>query len=384
KDVFKETINLASENDLVDLSVICLDGTTMKANANTKKCVKRNQIDKINSIVDKMVEEDIKQDEIEEQMYQSEENMTEMDKKDFRKIIGEYRNAKNKEKAKEKLEKIKEESQKDEKAKNISSTDPECRMMKNKKGLHEFSYNTQFGVDSKYQIIISNDVCQDRYDTDQFVSQVRNMQENVVLKEDTKLVVDCGYSDGENMKFSEDEKIDLYVPNRAQAQKFNGKNRSLNHDNYEYDKNRNELIVEGERFQFRGIYDRKNGKKVKKVIAFYNEKLKKKKEVPFFFEERLRMRKKMETGKEKEIYDMRKYVIEPVIGNIKENFGFTKFYLKGLEKVKIEVNLISISHNLKKIWMLRGKINLDNKNIIFDLIIESNQIYCDTASLGLS
>ena len=127
-----------------------------------------------------------------------------------------------------------------------------------------------------------------------------------------------------------------------------------------------------------------NGKKVKKVIAFYNEKLKKKKEVPFFFEERLRMRKKMETGNAKEIYDMRKYVIEPVIGNIKENFGFTKFYLKGLEKVKIEVNLISISHNLKKIWMLRGKINLDNKNIIFDLIIESNQIYCDTASLGLS
>ena len=376
KEAFKETIHLASENELVDLSVICLDGTTIKANANTKKCVKKNQIDKINSIVDKMVEEDIQQDEIEEQMYQSEENMTEMDRKDFRKIIGEYRNAKNKEKVKEKLEKIKEESQKDEKAKNISSTDPECRMMKNKKGLHEFSYNTQFGVDSQHQIIISNDVCQDRSDMDQFVPQVRNIQENVVLKKDTKLVVDCGYSDGENMKFSEDEKIDLYVPNSAQIQRFGREEKSLYHDNYGYDKKRNELIVEGERFQFRGIYDRKNGKK---VIAFYSEKLKKKREVPFFFEERLRMRKKMETENAKEIYDMRKYVVEPVIGNIKENFGFTKFSLKGLKEAKIEINLISIAHNLKKIWMLNGKINLDNKNIIFCLVINLNYLYCDSA-----
>ena len=376
KDAFKETINLASENDLVDLSVICLDGTTIKANANTKKCVKRNQIDKINSIIDKMVEEDIQQDEIDEKIHNSEENMTEMDKKDFRKIIDKYRNAKNKGKIKEGLEKIKEESQKDEKAKNISSTDPECRMMKNKKGLHEFSYNTQFGVDSQHQIIISNDVCQDRYDADQFVPQVKNMQENVVLKKDTKLVVDCGYSDGENMNFSEDEKIDLYVPNRAQAQKLNGKEGSLNHDNYEYDKKRNELIVEGERFQFRGIYDRKNGKK---VITFYNEKLKKKKEVPFFFEERLRMRKKMETENAKEIYDMRKYVVEPVIGNIKENFEFTKFHLRGLKEAKIEVNLISIAHNLKKIWMLNGKINLDKKNIVFCLVINLNYLNCDSA-----
>ena len=199
------------------------------------------------------------------------------------------------------------------------------------------------------------------------------------MKKDTKLVVDCGYSDGENMKFSEDEKIDLYVPNSAQIQRFGREEKSLYHDNYGYDKKRNELIVEGERFQFRGIYDRKNGKK---VIAFYSEKLKKKREVPFFFEERLRMRKKMETENAKEIYDMRKYVVEPVIGNIKENFGFTKFSLKGLKEAKIEINLISIAHNLKKIWMLNGKINLDNKNMVFCLVINLNYLNCDSASLG--
>jgi len=365
KETFKETINLASENDLVDLSIICLDGTTIKANANTKKCIKKSQIDKIDSIVDKMVEEDIKQDEIEEQMHEKEENMTEMDKRDFRKIVNEYKNAKDKEKVKEKLEKIKEEAQKDEKAKNISSTDPECRMMQNKKGLNEFSYNAQFGVDSKHQIILSTDVCQDRHDAHQFIPQVENMRENVELRNETKVVVDCGYDDGENMKFAENEKIDLYMPNSAQIQEFDGEEKNRQKDNYEYDKKRNELIIEGERYRFRGVYDRKNGKK---IIAFFSEKLKKKREVPFFFKERLRMKEKMGTEEAKEIYQMRKIAVEPVIGDIKENYGFTKFHLRGLEKVKIEVNLVSIAHNLKKIYMLRGKIKSYNKNVNFCLI----------------
>ena len=378
KEAFKETINLASENDLVDLNVICLDGTTIKANANTKKCIKRNQIDAIDSIVDKMVEEDIEQDEIDEKINDCEENMTEIDKKDFKQIVNEYRNAKNKEKVKEKFAKMKEEAQKDEKMANISSTDPECRMMQNKKGLNEFSYNAQFGVDSKHQIIVSNDVCQDRHDSHQFIPQMRNIQENVMLKNGAGVVVDCGYDDGENMKFAEEEKIDLYMPNSAQIQGFGWKEKIRQKDNYEYDKKRNELIIEGERYRFRGVYDRKDGKR---AILFYSEKLKKKRQVPFFFEERVSMRDKMETEVAKEIYQIRKIVVEPVIGDIKENYGFTKFHLRGVEKVKIEINLVSIAHNLKKIYMLKGKIKSENemyvKNIDFYLIIGFNYLNCD-------
>src|SRR3989338_7318841 len=102
---------------------------------------------------------------------------------------------------------------------------------------------------------------------------MRNIQENVELKNGAGVVVDCGYDDGENMKFAEDEKIDLYMPNSAQIQEFNGEEKSRQKENYEYDKKRNELIIEGERYRFRGVYDRKNGKK---IIAFFSEKLKKK------------------------------------------------------------------------------------------------------------
>ncbi len=68
------------------------------------------------------------------------------------------------------------------------------------------------------------------------------------------------------------------------AQEFDGKEQSLNHDNYEYDLKNDELIVGKHRFYFKGAYARKNGKK---ILMYYNDKLKKKKDVPFHFRERI-------------------------------------------------------------------------------------------------
>ncbi|MCH8003346.1 MAG: transposase, partial [Nanoarchaeota archaeon] len=143
--------------------------------------------------------------------------------------------------------------------------------------------------------------------------------------------------------------IDLYVPSRAQAQELDGKEQTLNHDNYEYDEKTNELICEGKRYRYRGMYIRKSGRK---IHSFYNKELKKKKDVPFYFKERLRMRNKMVTEKGKKVYSLRKITVEPVYGNIKQNLGFREFLLRGLEKVKIEMNLACIAHNLQKIWRL--------------------------------
>ena len=191
---------------------------------------------------------------------------------------------------------------------------------------------------------------------------MQNVKENIKLTKETKVGVDCAYSDGINIKFAEDENVDLYVPSRAQAQEFDGKQQSLNHDKYEYDQKKDELIVDGKRFRFKGLYIRKDGKK---ILMYYNDKLKKKKDVPFYFRERLRMRDKMEKEESKEVYRLRKCTVEPVIGNIKQNLGFREFLLRGLEKVKIEVNLVSIAHNLGKIWRLTRAPGVKRGSFIF-------------------
>ena len=61
----------------------------------------------------------------------------------------------------------------------------------------------------------------------------------------------------------------------------------------------------------------------------------------------------MDTTESKNTYSLRKITVEPSFGNIKQNLGFREFLLRGLEKVKIEMNLVSITHNLGKIHKMK-------------------------------
>src|SRR3989339_253974 len=350
KDAFKKTVEIASEKKLVDLIFITLDGSKIKAYASKKRYFDKIALDKLDKAIDKMIKEDIEIDEIEEELFgDKEEGLTGMDKKDLKRIVREFNKSKDKKKIKENIQKSKKEISKSVQKK-ISLTDSESRMMKTAKSYTEPSYNAQISV-SINRIIISNDVCQDGHDAHQFIPQVRNIKDNIKLKKNTKIGLDCGYSDGENIKFAEDNNIDLYVPSRAQAQEFDGKKQSLNHDNYTYDKKKNEIISEGIRYRYRGTYIRKNGKV---VISFYNAKIRRKKDVPFYFRERLRMKAKMEKDDSKKAYALRKITVEPVYGNIKQNLGFREFLLRGLDNVKIEMNIACIAHNLQKIWKMRA------------------------------
>ena len=346
KDAFKKTVEIASEKKLIDLSFISIDGSKIKAYASKKRYFNKIALDKLDKAIDRIIEEDIKIDKLEEELFgDKEEGLTGIDKRDLKRIVREFNNRKDKKRIKENIQKAKKELN-DTEQKKISLTDSECRMMKTAKSYVEPSYNAQVSV-SRNQIIISNDVCQDGHDAHQFIPQVRNIKENIKLKKDTKVGLDCGYIDGENINLAENNSIDLYVPSRALAQEFDGKEQSLNHDKYEYDEKKDELIVGNERFYFKYAYTRKNGKK---ILMYYNDKLKKKKDVPFYFRERLRMKEKMDTTNGRLTYGLRKITVEPVIGNLKQNLGFREFLLRGLDNVKIEMNIACIAHNLQKIW----------------------------------
>jgi transposase len=352
KDSFKKTVELASKNKLTDLSFISIDGSTLKAYAGSKRYFDKKGLDKLDKAIEKMIEEDIALDELEDELFgkdNANDGLTGMDRKDIKRIVEEYNKSKDRKRIKRNIEKAKNELEKYS-LKKVSVSDPEARAIQTKKRYSELSYNTQLSV-SKNQIIIANDITQDKHDAHQFIPQMENIRENIKLRKDTKVGVDCGFSSGENIKYAEDNNIDLYVPSRAQAQKLDGKEKTLRHDNYEYDAKRNELICEGERYRYSGFYVRKTGVK---IAVFYSKKLKKKKDVPWLFRERLRMRDKMEKEESQRVYDLRRITVEPVYGNMKENLGFRGFLLRGLEKVKTEFNLVCIAHNLQKIWMLKA------------------------------
>ena len=58
-------------------------------------------------------------------------------------------------------------------------------------------------------------------------------------------------------------------------------------------------------------------------------------------EERSRLRKK------------RSVDVETVFGDIKQNHGFTRFLLRGLEKVSLEFRLVAMGHNMRKLALIQ-------------------------------
>ena len=63
------------------------------------------------------------------------------------------------------------------------------------------------------------------------------------------------------------------------------------------------------------------------------------------------MREKVRSTAGKAIYKMRKAVVEPVFGQIKERRKLRGFLFRGLEKVKAEWKIICLTHNLLKLYL---------------------------------
>jgi transposase len=63
-----------------------------------------------------------------------------------------------------------------------------------------------------------------------------------------------------------------------------------------------------------------------------------------------RMRHTLSTAAGRALYRMRKAIVEPVFGQIKEARGFRRFLLRGLDNVRAEFALIALTHNLLKLF----------------------------------
>jgi transposase len=62
------------------------------------------------------------------------------------------------------------------------------------------------------------------------------------------------------------------------------------------------------------------------------------------------MKRKLQGSEGKAFYSKRKTIVEPVFGQVKETQNFRQFLLRGLEKVNGEWKLVSLCHNLNKLF----------------------------------
>ena len=174
-------------------------------------------------------------------------------------------------------------------------TDPESRIMKSKDGFVQ-AYNAQAAVDAGAQIIVAHELTQCGNDQGQLMPLIEATENNLGRKPE-QASADSGYCSEANLEALEAHGIDGYVaPGRAKhPTAANGK-------------------IGGPLTQ--------------------------------------RMRKKIADGGFKTPYRLRKQVVEPVFGQIKQARGFRQFLLRGVEKVRAEWAMICTTHNLLKLFTL--------------------------------
>ena len=72
--------------------------------------------------------------------------------------------------------------------------------------------------------------------------------------------------------------------------------------------------------------------------------------IPSALSLRERIRRKLATKRGRRLYAQRRWMMEPVFGDVKENRGIRRFMRRGLAACTSEWKLIAATHNLRKLY----------------------------------
>jgi transposase len=394
-EVFKNTVKAAKDLGVIGLEQLSTDGSKVKASAANKSAFIKDVLEVIGEYVKNELKKGIEIDKIEDGHFgncRGYEQLNESEKHKVKAVVSKYIKQVNKDESNNRLKEIEEtikvaldEFEKD-KIENVSLTDPESRFMINKKGIIELSYNTQITVDHKLGIIVATDVCQDRADMYQLKPQIELVEVNCgLLKEGTKICADNGYYCGNNIHYLNDKKLETYIPEQGVKLKTATEkvvDNSFDISHFGYDEENDEFICpENQKLKF--VYEGYEKERKRKYRLYkgteckkceFSESCTKRKDgirhlkIAEFSEERKQLADKMKTEEAKKIYKQRKQVVEPVIGNYKENLGFREFLTRGLKSVRNEFNLVCTAANLRKIWIYIIKSKLIGRETKIDEI----------------
>lgn len=320
KSVFTQIVLLLEKEGLVSLETTFVDGTKIEANANRYTFVWGRAIKKHKERISAQLEElwnyaeTVAKDELQnteevtfkevdsEKVNQTIEKINEVlkDKKVSSKVRQKLNYAKRN--WSDNLEKYRKQEEILETRNSYSKTDTDATFMRMKEdhmrnGQLKPAYNLQ--ISTNKQFILHYSLHPNPTDTKTLTSHLQGFEESY-QKTPKELVADAGYGSEENYNLLKSKKIKSYV-------KYN--------------------------------YFRKDQKSGQITSSQSNPKL---------AEIRERVFKLLNTKKGIKLRKQRCHDVEPVFAELKHNKNFKRFMLRGKNKVEVEIGILAIAHNLKK------------------------------------
>ena len=340
--LFLQTLQLCEQAGLVKLGHIAIDGTKIKANASKHKAMSYDRMEeteqRLKGEIDALLRQAAETDASEDTRYgkdkRGDELPDELRRRESRLKKIKQSKAELEQAAREKAEqqraeaeeKLSERREKEEqtgkkapgKAPKVpvpeeakpepkdqrNFTDSESRIMPDgaNKGSFLQGYNAQAAVDAKAQVIVAADITQQTNDKQQLLPMLALVEANMGRKPDA-VSADAGYWSEPNVTDPAVVGIDLHIA--------------------------------VERIKHGAVIETASGPPPSEATA---------KEA---------MQHKLRTEAGKAIYKMRKAVVEPIFGQIKERRNFRRFSLRGYDNVCAEWKLVCATSNLLKLFRYR-------------------------------
>jgi transposase len=316
--LFGQVLTMCSKAGLVKLGHVSLDGTKVQANASKHKAMSYERMcseeKRLREVVRGWFAEAERIDAEEDELYGKDKRGDEMpswvtDAKERSRRLKEARQELERE-AREEAEKLAERAPdevgsrerevrrtgKPPKNTQRNFTVPDSRIMRTA-GTYVQGYNCQAAVDAESQVIVARGVGNRQNDAEHLIPMLDQIRRN--LKRQAKeLSADAGYCSVRNLKELCRRRIRGFVATGRQ-------------------KHRSSSPEAVRRWQNPWI---------------------------------LQMTSRLRRGGFRSRYRLRKQVVEPVFGQIKECLGFRRMLLRGLESVRGEWSLVCMAHNLRKLW----------------------------------
>ena len=350
RHLFKLTVRTAVKMDLVDMAVQAVDGTKIQANAAKDLTYNAEGLQQLLQRTDIVIQELEKQNEagddlspvhLPEKLRQAQYLHTEV---------------------KAAVERLTEE----EELKRVNLTDCDAGLMKSRQGIVA-GYNIQAVVSplkvpetekAGGVLITAVDTVQDAEDHHQLVNMLEQAEDTTGKKADITLA-DTGYHSGTNLAACEQRKQMVAIP-ESQEHRLN----PPHHNRFSYDANTDSYVCPlGQTLKF--IETRRV---VKKVVRVYGglgavcrlcsafgvctkNRYRGRELLIGPYEAVLRHHREwMATQEAKVAYRRRKELSEPSFGIIKEQMGFRRLLLRGLNNAKAEVVMIATAFNMRTLY----------------------------------
>jgi transposase len=177
----------------------------------------------------------------------------------------------------------------------LNFTDKDSKILKGPSGFLQ-GYNCQAAVDGDAQVIVAHATTNEQSDTPQLVPMLDAIRRNIG-RQVKELSADVGYLSEDNLRELRRRRISGYV---ATGRQKHGEPAATRKGN------------------------------VPGTLTYA-------------------MRRKLARGGHRSRYRLRKQIVEPIFGQVKEARGFRRFLLRGLDKVPHEWALVCTAHNLVKL-----------------------------------